>query len=430
MATQTKNGENGEARRGATAAGAPGYRIALILLGIVITPVVLSAPTLGDGLALGRAVSAIAVGAAVLTAVAAVTLAIGEHARQPTYDIVRFPFGRDGAKAITVLLAVSVFGWAAVTANGFGTAARRLVDELSGAAVPLPVLVVAGCAVFVAATAFGFEILGRVANFAVPVIAVILGYLVYESLRSGLDFRTPGSPMPWGVAVSSVVGTGIVLVVTAADFGSFARSRRQTLLGAVLAFGVAYPLLYVAGAIPTALSGRTSLIDAMEVIASALPAVALLVFASVTANAGNIFQGTLAVSTLAPRARKWQITIGLGAAVAVVGSLDIASWLPDFLLFLGVAAPPVAGIFIADFFLQRRNGYDEAALASGAAVRLPTFAVWAVGCGLGYLTAYDVFSLTQIPSIDSLLVSAVLYTVLTRALAGRGRAAPERESAA
>lgn len=39
--------------RGAAAAGAPGYRIALILLGIIVTPVVLSAPGLGSGLPFG-----------------------------------------------------------------------------------------------------------------------------------------------------------------------------------------------------------------------------------------------------------------------------------------------------------------------------------------------------------------------------------------
>lgn len=407
------------AKRGATAEGAPGYRIALILLGIVITPVVLSAPTLGGGLKLAHAVSAIVVGAVILMVVAAITLSIGEHARQPTYEIVRFPFGRAGAKAITVLLAVSVFGWASVTANGFGTAAQSLLAELTGVTVPFPVLVVIGCVIFVAATAFGFEILGKVANFAVPVIAILLGYLVFVSLRSGLDFRAPGSPMSWGVAVSSVVGTGIVLVVTAADFGSFTRSRRQAIVGAVCAFGVAYPLLYVAGAIPTALSGRGSLIGAMGVIASALPAIVLLVVASVTANAGNIFQGTLAVSTLVPKAKKWQVTIALGVAVAIVGSLDIASWLPNFLLFLGVAAPPVAGIYIADFFLNRRNGYEEATLTADPAIKPLTFAVWAVGCALGYLTAYGVLSLTHIPSIDSLLVSAVLYALTIRFRPGR-----------
>ncbi|MEV0623473.1 cytosine permease [Nonomuraea sp. NPDC050404] len=406
-------GTDTPAKRAEAATGAPGYRIALILLGIITTPVVLSSPTLGSGLPLPSVITSVVAGSLILMIVAVFTLAIGEHARQPTYDVVRFPFGRGGAKAITALLGVSVFGWATVTANGFGTAAQRLVTELTGAQVPLPVLVTFGCVLFVAATAFGFEILGKVAQFAVPVIALLLGYLVYVSLSSARDFVTPGSPMDWGVAVSSVVGTGTVLAVTSADFGSFARGRGQALTGGVLAFGIAYPLLYIAGAVPAALTGQSALIDAMAMIASALPAVALLVFAAITANAGNIFQGTLAVSSLVPRVKKWQASIALGAGAAVLGSLDVAAWLPNFLLFLGIAAPPVAGIIIADFLRYRRHGYDAGVLSDGAAVRLPTFVAWVGGCAVGYLTAYGTFSLTQIPSIDSLLSGGLLYALIT-----------------
>lgn len=423
--------ETGEttSERGTVAAGAPGWRISLILLGIIITPVVLSAPTLGSGLTLPLAVSAILVGSVILMALAATTLSIGEHARQPTYDIVRFAFGSRGAKAINVLLAVSLFGWTAVIANGFGVATSSLLVELFGIDVPFALLVVLGCVIFVASTAFGFEVLGKVAQFAVPVIALILAFIVYQALSSGLEMMDPTEPMRWGVAVSSVVGTGIVLVVTAADFGSFTRSRRQAIVGAILAFGIAYPCLYIAGAIPSGLTGSSALIDSMAVIASALPAIVLLVFASVTANAGNMFQGTLAISTLITRARRWQITVALGVAAAIVGSLDIAAWLPTFLLFLGIAAPPVAGIYIADFLLHRRRGYDSAVLAAQPSIRLTTFGVWLIGSLIGYLTAYEVLTITRIPSIDSILVSALLYLVISTATSRRAAAKRFRASA-
>lgn len=400
--------------RGAAAEGAPGYRIALILLGILITPVVLSAPSLGSGLSLPLAASAIGVGAAILLALALTTLSIGQHARRPTYDIVPFAFGARGAKAINVLLAGSLFGWTAVTANGFGNATQSLLQELFDVTVPLPVLVTLGCVVFVASTAFGFEVLGRVAQTAVPVIAALLVVIVVQALRSGLAVLEPDSPVNWGVAVSSVVGTAIVLVVTAADFGSFARSRRQAVLGAALTFALAYPLLYLAGALPSALTGDAGLIGATALIASAIPAIVLLVIASITANAGNMFQGTLAISTLLRSAKAWQITVAIGIAAAVVGSFDVGAWLPDFLLFLGVAAPPVAGIYIADFVLFRRQGYDSALLETGPAVRLSTFAAWLAGAAVGYATAYDVFTLTWIPSIDSILVAALLYVLIAR----------------
>lgn len=406
--------------RGVTVAGAPGWQVALILLGILVTPVVLAAPTLGAGLTLPRAISTIVVGALILTVLAALTLSIGQHARQPTYDIVRFPFGRRGAKAINVLLAISLFGWTAVTANGFGLATSNLLELLFGLTVPLPVLVVIGCIIFVASTAFGFEAIGKVAQLAVPVIALILAYLLYQALSAGLQLNDPATPIPWGVAVSSVVGTGIVLVVTAADFGSFTRSRRQAVIGAVLAFTIAYPSLYIAGAVPSAFTGQAALIDAMAIIASALPAILLLIIASITANAGNMFQGTLAISTLLTRIRKkWQITVGLGIAAAIVGSLDVAAWLPSFLLFLGIAAPPVAGIYIVDFFLHRRRGYDEALLETQAGIKTSTFIIWLTGSVMGYLTAYNVLTLTGIPSIDSILLSALLYGLTGLAAARR-----------
>lgn len=399
--------------RGAVAAGGPGYRTALILLGIVITPVVLSSPTLGVGLTLPRVVSAVLVGSAILLILSATTLSIGAHARQPTYDILRFSYGRKGAKAINVLLAFSLFGWTAVTANGFGIATQSLIADVFGATVPLPVLVVIGCIIFVASTAFGFDVLGKVAQIAVPIIAALLAFLVVQAVRSGLQPGGPVDALPWGVAVSSVVGTAIILVVTAADFGSFTRNRAQAILAAVLAFGIAYPCLYIAGAFPSTLTGGTSLIGAMTVIGSALPAIVLLVVAAVTANAGNMFQGTLAISTLISFLRKRQITVAIGIAAAIVGSLDVSAWLPGFLLFLGIAAPPVAGIYIADFFLHRRGGYDSAALERQPSIRLLTFAAWIVGAVVGYLTAYNVFSMTGISSIDSMVVGALLYVVVS-----------------
>lgn len=395
------------------ATGAQGWQVALILLGVLVTPVVLSAPTLGNGLSLTWAGPAIIVGSFILAVLAALTLAIGQHAHQPTYDIVRFPFGRSGAKAITVLLAVSLFGWTSVTANGFGNAAQGLLDEAFGITVPLPVLVITGCVIFVASTAFGFEMIGKIARIAVPVIALILGFLVYQTLTSGRDLIVPTDPIPWGVGVSSVVGTGIVLVVTAADFGSFTRNRRQAIVAAVLTFAIAYPALYLAGALPSAFTGENALIGAMAVIASALLAIVLMLIASVTANAGNMFQGTLALSTLLPKVRKnWKITVGLGVAAAVLGSTDASAWLPSFLLFLGIAAPPVAGIYIVDFFSYRLRGYDQPLLERQRPIHWEAFAVWLIGSVVGYLTAYEVFTLTQIPSIDSILISAILYGLL------------------
>jgi purine-cytosine permease-like protein len=108
---------------------APGYRIAMILLGIAVTPVLLSSSSLGSQLSSLALIKVVVIGGIILTILSAITICVGEKARLPTYGIVKYPFGEKGAIAINVLLAVSLFGWIAVTANMFGHSVHDLLAQ-------------------------------------------------------------------------------------------------------------------------------------------------------------------------------------------------------------------------------------------------------------------------------------------------------------
>ncbi|WP_438394854.1 cytosine permease [Caballeronia sp. DA-9] len=364
---------------------APGYRIAMILLGIAITPVLLSSSSLGSQLSSSALVKVVIIGSIILTILSIITICVGEKARLPTYGIVKYPFGEKGAIAINVLLAISLFGWIAVTANMFGHSVHDLLAQ-HGLNVPVPILVAIGCVIFVSATAFGFELLGKVALFAIPVIALMLAYCLYVALHGQVEIPARLAEMNTGVAASTVVGTIIVLVATLPDFGSFVHDRKHAVIGAALTFLIAYPLLYWAGATPSGMTGQNSLLGSMAVFGAVLPAALLLIFATVTGNAGNMFQGTLVVSTLFTRFPKWQITVALGILAMIVGSMDIMGWFIPFLLFLGIATPPVAGIYIADFLLYRRGGYDAKVLVAESQVKVLTFVAWIIGSLVGFMT--------------------------------------------
>ena len=392
---------------------ASGLRIAMILLGIAVTPVLLSSSSLGNQLSSGSLMSVVLLGGLILTILSAITISVGEKARLPTYGIVKYAFGEKGAIAINILMAISLFGWIAVTASMFGHSVHDLLTQ-HGLNVPLPLLVAAGCVIFVASTAFGFAVLGKVAQIAVPVIVLVLCYILYVATHSDIAMPQTVVSMNTGVAVSTVVGTIIVLVATLPDFGSFVHNRKHALIAAGLTFLVAYPLLYWAGATPSAISGQGSLLGAMTVFGAVLPAALLLIFACVTGNAGNMFQGTLVVSTLLTRFPKWQITLALGGLSAIVGSLDIMAWFIPFLLFLGIATPPVAGIYIADFFMYRRNGYQDSVLTQEPQIKALTFVAWISGAVVGFMTVKGVFTLTTIPSVGSIVVACIAYALLSR----------------
>ena len=71
---------------------ASGLHITMILLGIAMTPVLLSSSSLGNQLLEGQLISVVALGA-ILAILSAITISVGEKARLPTYGIVKFSFG-------------------------------------------------------------------------------------------------------------------------------------------------------------------------------------------------------------------------------------------------------------------------------------------------------------------------------------------------
>ena len=122
---------------------ASGLRIAMILLGIAVTPVLLSSSSLGNQLSSSSLISVVLLGGVILTLLSAITISVGEKARLPTYGIVKYSFGEKGAIAINILMAISLFGWIAVTANMFGHSVHDLLAQ-HGLEVPLALLVAAG----------------------------------------------------------------------------------------------------------------------------------------------------------------------------------------------------------------------------------------------------------------------------------------------
>lgn len=392
---------------------ASGFQVALIMLGIAVTPALLASAGLGSTMPSLDVFKVVVLGGAIVTVLGIVNLTIGAVARKTTYEIVRYPFGKTGANAINVLLAISLFGWITVTANTFGHSLHELLLRV-GVDVPVPALVAIGSVIFVASTAFGIEVLGKVAQWAVPIIALALGYICYTVVSADFTSTVTESSISFGAAVSSVVGTVIVLVTLSPDFGSFVHNKAHAKIAAVVAFAVAYPVLFWVGAFPSSLTGEGSLLGAMAVIGPTLAASLLLLGATITGNGGNMFQGTLVVSSLLPDLPRWQITVALGVLSTIVASFDIIGLIIPFLIFLGIVTPPIAGIYIADFLANRRNGYEDSVLDLEAGVKPLTFVAWLVASAVGFATVNDYFTLTSIPSLDSILIAAVLYFIFCK----------------
>jgi len=128
----------------------------------------------------------------------------------------------------------------------------------------------------------------------------------------------------------------------------------------------------------------------------------------------NLYSSILTLSTIATRTRGWV----LGVVAAVIGlAATLAGVMEhffEFVILMGVAATPVAGIYIADFFLIRRQNYQLADLEREPAIKPVAFIAWGLGTLIGYLGSEELLTLSGVPALDSVTVAFLSYWGMAR----------------
>ena len=393
-------------------AGVSGVRIAMVIVGFAITlPLMLTGSKLGLALGLRDALTAFLAGGLILALIGVGTSVVAARARLSTYKILEFSFGRLGAKYVSGLLALTLFGWYGVTAALFGQALGSAAVDFYGLPVSFAAGTIVGSVLMVAITVFGFKALDRLSIFAVPLLAVFLAIAVMQSLE-GMNMRVgvDGGDTSLGVSISMVAGTYIVGVVLVPDLCRYARSVGHAVFAVVVALALGLPLILGAAAIPSLATKQADLVEIMLKLGLGLPALFVIVFATWTSNANNLYSMSLGLAAIFERAAKWKLTVAagfIGTLVAVAGITDI--FLP-FLLVLGVAIPPIAGIYLADYFVvQGRAIYESGNPQLLSRANFAAFSAWLIAAGIGVLTSNGWVLLTRIPACDSFLAAAILY---------------------
>jgi cytosine permease len=390
-----------------------GWRVALILIGFAISlPSFLSSAQIATALGLREAVFVGLVAGLILCAMGCLTALVSVRTRLTTYLLVQRSFGIRGAALVNIAIAFVHFGWFGVNASFFGDAMVAGTQEVLGVSGPFAAFVVIGGLLMAITTIYGFQALDRLALFAVPVLALILGAVVVIAVRrygvvSAPD-PTPPEPMTFGIALSALIGGNMLTVAAMPDLTRYIRTARESILGMVLSFPVATPLLTLAAAIPVLATGDIDIMKLIIGFGLGVPALLVLILSTWTINSANLYSASLSLTATFPSVPQWKFTIFagvLGSLLAVGGILDA---FVSFLLLLGAIIPPIAAIYVIDAF--RSN-------SSPTPVHWPAIVTWAVSASIALLANSGFFTLTTVPALDATLVASLIYGIWSR----RGR---------
>lgn len=388
-------------------ASVSGLRIALILMGATIAlPAFVMGATLNGAMGTRGSIIASILGGFVLACIAAAAAIVGAHSRLSSYQLILRAFGSRGGKWINGCLSAVMVGWFAVVASLFGDAALRAGGHLLPFSAEAWLAI--GCIVMTATTLSGFRALDILASITTPMKIVLLAATVYVSFsRTGgaglwIPPAQPGLSGPQGV--SFVVGGVIVGALLTPDLARLATSRTQAALACFLAFAAGQPLVLALAGIPARLAGESDLVRIMLSLGLGLPAILVVILAAWSSNAYNLYAITLVYRTFS-RAATWKLALfggSLGGALALFG---LARRLTPFLLVLSVAIPPIAGVYLAAYYIAW--ALRETPVARSW--RPDSLAAWLTGVAVSGLETPLGFSITGVTAVDALLVSMVAY---------------------
>lgn len=390
-----------------------GLRIALIIVGVAITlPAFLTGASLGQQLGLSRGLASFVLGGLIVAAVGAATGMVGAATGLPTAQLVRRSFGRHGAFIANLVLLIAFFGWFGVTVALFAQASNQAIVALASAPLPPLVLMTAGSAAMIAITIFGFKALDRLSLLAVPLMGLFLVLLVYRTLSSkaagALVTQSPEGGSV-GLAASAVAGAFMVGATMMPDLCRYARSGGHAAVASLIAFAVGYPAVLFLAAVPAVITGQTDMLETVVQVGLGISGFAMIVFATLTTNANNLYSSSLVLSALVPDISKWKLVIGAGVAGCAFAAMGIMEHLVDFLVLLGVVIPPIAGVLVCHHVMTARG--QLAAHQSDASI--PAITAWVVACGVGFSTTLGAWNLTGIPAVDSILTAVLVFVSIT-----------------
>lgn len=397
-----------------------GWSVGLVLFGICLTlPTLYTGAITAQNLGFTETVLAIGLASLVLSLMSIPAAVVGVQTRLNSYLIFQFVFGKKGSNFINALLGITLLGWFSVTAGFFGETLYIAFEEFFGTSPPVWSLTLISSTLIIATTIFGFKAIDRLALLAVPLLILFLIYVCNLSLSGAelyevLEIRGL-NPDYFTTAVSTIIGSLIVGVVLMPDLSRYARTTKACITASVLGNGIGNSFAMVIGVIPAMVTGLLDPMAYMISLGLVASALIILIFATWTTNSVNLYSTTLALAVIETKIPEWKIAIICGVSGTILAMIGVTEYFIEFLEWLSVIVPPVAGIYLVDYYVLKQKNfslclydnlpeYDFAALLSWL---VATFIVVAV-----FITE---ISIVGIPSLDALLITIPIYLLCRKA---------------
>ena len=330
--------------------------LTLVMLGLTFFSASMwTGGSLGTGLSFDDFFLAVLIGNLILGIYTSFLGYIGASTGFSTHLLARFSFGSKGSWIPSLLLGGTQIGWFGVGVAMFAIPVHKATGIDTNA-----LIVISGLLMTVTVY-FGISALMVLSMIAVPAIAILGGYSVLTAVDSvggitELQKIQPTEPMDFSIALAMVVGSFISAGTLTADFVRFGKKPMGAVAITMIAFFIGNSLMFIFGAAGAAVTGQSDISEVMIAQGLLIPAIIVLGLNIWTTNDNALYASGLGFSNITGLPSKY-ISM-LNGLIGTVCALWLYNNFVGWLTFLSIAIPPIGGVIIADFFMNRKRYMD------------------------------------------------------------------------
>ncbi|CAQ02848.1 purine-cytosine permease family protein [Clavibacter sepedonicus] len=380
------------------------------------------AATLGFSMSFWDAFWAITIGAVILEVVCIFTGLIGMREGLNTSVLSRWTgFGHNGSALIGLAVGISLIGWFGIQSGVSASGLNSIMPWL-----PVWAWSLAFGLIITAVVMLGFHGMQWVANVAVPLFLLLVGWAVVIELQKHdiselVTQSAPGPQMSIIAGASIVAGGFIVGALISPDQTRYNRSAADVVKQTIVSITVGEYLTGLSGVL-LAHAVRTADVSAIILSSVGWVGVLVILLGTIKINDWNLYSSGLGIvnfidTVFGRRVNRALVTVVVG----VLAAAGILGQFTAFLTLLGVAFPPIVGIMIAEYFVVKNwrpaldASRENGALPASAPRWVPvSLAIWVVSALVGYFATFG------LGSLNAVITAFVLYAVLGKAGLIRG----------
>ncbi|MCP3739559.1 cytosine permease [Rossellomorea sp. BNER] len=379
--------------------------------------------TLGGGLSMTEAVIASFIGCFILSILSALCGIVGAKTGLSTSFVSMFALGKYGSYAVSIIIAIALFGWFGVQLDLFGSSLHNILLNVFHLDIHPKLLVVVG-GILMTTTAFiGYKAIEKLSLIAVP----LLGLLLIASLIRVMNGRSMdevmnapliGEPLTIGLSISLIIGSLAIGAIIGPDISRYAKSTKDAVISSFVGFFVGFSIVLIIAAILAKATAQVDIVEIMLGLGWGTSAMLILILAQWTTNDNNLYSSALGFSVIFKNTPKYILTITagtIGTVMAVAGIYD--NFIP-FLVFLSALIPPIGGIYVGDYLMNTKK-YRFYELSSIENVNYSSVSIWIVAALVAFITTpapngLGIFTLTGASGFDAFLVSFGLQLIVSK----------------